>query len=213
MFSGEEVMFDSLMRLCTLTTLDEMAKTYFGRDYTAWSRAIRWFYIHLYTMFRDLMCDNLHYWEPYFEECAAAIQKKVAIHGLHYALFGVCGFIDDHCFATCRHCGPKETVEQWMRAQLIQEAFYNGWKSWHGLKWQSSDLPNGMTADMLGPRSLRRNNLHLLEWSQLEQRMMHDCLSNSPIDYLIYGDSIFPQLEHIRSSHKGDNLTDRELAT
>jgi hypothetical protein len=46
-FSGEEVMLASLMRLCTLTALDEMAKTYFGRDYTAWSRAIRWFYIHL----------------------------------------------------------------------------------------------------------------------------------------------------------------------
>jgi hypothetical protein len=67
-----------------------------------------------------------------------------------------------------------------------------------------------MTAGMWGPRSLRRNDLHLLEWSQLEQRM-HDCLANSPIDYLIFGDSIFPQLEHIRSSHKGDNLTDREL--
>jgi hypothetical protein len=122
-FSGEEVLLASLMRLCTLTTLDEMAKTYFGRDYTAWSRAIKWFNIHLYTMFRDLMCDNLHCWEPYFKECAAAIQQKVAIYCLHYALFGVCGFIDDHCFATCRPCGPKETVEQWMRAQLIQEAF------------------------------------------------------------------------------------------
>jgi hypothetical protein len=122
----------------------------------------------------------------------------------------VYGFIDDHCFATCRPCGPKETMEQWMAAKLVQEAFYNGWKSIHGLKWQTFDLPNGMTADMWGPRSLRRSDLRLLQWSRLEERMQ-DCLSDSELLYLIYGDSIFPQLQHIRSCHKGDNLTDRQL--
>ena len=211
-FTGEEVFLFSLMRLCSLTTLDELAKTYFGRDYTAWSRAFKWFLVHLYTNFHDLMCDNLDYWQPYFKECAAAIQNKLAAFGLHYdpEAFGVCGFIDDHCFAPCRPCGPKETVEQWMAAQMVQQAFYNGWKSKHGLKWQTFDLPNGMTADMFGPRSLRRNDLRLLVWSKLDPRM-HDCQLLSQILYLIYGDSIFPQLQHIRSSHKGNNLTDRQI--
>jgi hypothetical protein len=49
-----------------------------------------------------------------------------------------------------------------------------------------------------------------LQWSRLEERMQ-DCLSDSELLYLIYGDSIFPQLQHIRSCHKGDNLTDRQL--
>jgi hypothetical protein len=167
-FPGEEVFLFSLMRLCTLITLDEIAKSYFGREFTAWSRALKCFLVHLYATFRDLMCDNLEYWEPYFKECAAAIQKKMATFGLHFVAgaFGVCGFIDDHCFATCRPCRPKETLAQWMAAQLIQESFYNGWKSLHGLKCQIFDLPNGMTADMWGPRSLRRNDLRLLSWSR-----------------------------------------------
>jgi hypothetical protein len=67
-----------------------------------------------------------------------------------------------------------------------------------------------MTADMSWPRSLRRNDLALLRWSQLEERMQ-ECLSDSEVMYLIYGDSIFLQLEHIRSCHKGDNLTERQL--
>lgn len=206
-FTGEEVFLFSLMRLCTTCTLDIMAKKYFGREYSAWSKAFKWFLVHLYTTFVDLMCDNLTYWEPHFAACAAAISRKLAKFGLIYqGLFGVCGFIDDHCFATCRPFGPKDTPERWHAAALLQEAFYNGWKSLHGLKWQTFDLPNGMTADMFGPRSLKRNDLQLLSSSKLNSRMA-DCLRNSLLLYLIYGDSIFPQLAHIRSSHKGDALT------
>jgi hypothetical protein len=92
-----------------MTTLDEVAKTHFGRVYTVWSKAFKWFLVHLHSTFRDLMCDNLEYWKPCFKASATTIQKKLATHGLHYAAgaFGVCGFIDDPCFATCRPCGPK----------------------------------------------------------------------------------------------------------
>jgi hypothetical protein len=208
-FTGEEVFLFSLMRLCTLTTLDEMAKNYFGREYSVWSKAFNWFLRHLFTTFKDLMCDNLKFWEPYFKGCAAAIQEKLASFGLVFlGILGVCGFIDDHCFATSRPFGKKLTAAQYRLAKLVQEAFYNGWKSIHGLKWQTFDLPNGMTADMWGPRSLRRNDLQLLSWSKLNERM-GDCLEFSDILYLIYGDSIFPQLRYIRSSHKGDRLSDR----
>jgi len=40
---------------------------------------------------------------------------------------------------------------------LTQMAFYNGWKSVHGLKQQTVDSAFGIILDMYGPYSLRKN--------------------------------------------------------
>lgn len=44
----------------------------------------------------------------------------------------------------------------------IQRAFYNVWKKHHGIKWQSIELPNGMSGDLFGPMSFRRHDLDLV---------------------------------------------------
>jgi hypothetical protein len=50
-FSGEEIFLFFLNRLCSVTTLDGAAKTLFGREYTAWSKAFKWFLNHLHSTF------------------------------------------------------------------------------------------------------------------------------------------------------------------
>ena len=48
---------------------------------------------------------------------------------------------------------------------------YNGWKSIHGLKHQTVDIAHGLTIDLHGPMSLRRNDLTLLRESDIVNRL------------------------------------------
>jgi hypothetical protein len=53
----------------------------------------------------------------------------------------------------------------------IQEAYYNGWKSITGLKHQTVDNAYGLTVDLAGPVTLRRNDLRVLRDSNINDRM------------------------------------------
>jgi len=91
----------------------------------------------------------------------------------------------------------------------IQRAFYNGWKSIHGLKHQTVDNAYGFTMDMHGPTTVRRNDLTLLRESDLENRL--NALFINDVDkFKVYGDSIYPHLAYITSSHRSHNLTRRQ---
>ena len=72
---------------------------------------------------------------------------------------------------------------------MIQRAFYNGWKSIHGLKHQTLDTAFGMTAHMYGPTSLRRNDLKLLRESQLNQKF-EQIQREKPLTYILRGQYI-----------------------
>ena len=89
---------------------------------------------------------------------------------------------------------------------MIQRAFYNGWKSIHGLKHQTLDTAFGMTAHMYGPTSLRRNDLKLLRESQLNQKF-EQIQRGKPLQLTFYGDCIYPRLSHLHSSWRANDLT------
>jgi hypothetical protein len=61
-------------------------------------------------------------------------------------------YIYIYCLETCTvGGGPAEEGADAARWDpLIQQAFYNGWKSIHGLKHQTLDCAYGMTIDMFG---------------------------------------------------------------
>lgn len=68
--------------------------------------------------------------------------------------------------------GPREAGANSVRWDtMMQRAFYNGWKSVHGLKHQTVDNALGFTVDMHGPTSLRRNDLTLLRESNIVDRL------------------------------------------
>ncbi len=86
-------------------------------------------------------------------------------------------------------------------------------EKYHGIKWQSLELPNGMCADMFGPYSFRHNDLELFDDSKINDRIAQVQEGNE-VQYFSYGDGIFQCLSHCKSKHAvgvHDNLTPRQI--
>eukprot|EP01034_Spumella_vulgaris_P036387 gene36387-44884_t len=99
---------------------------------------------------------------------------------------------------TCRPGGgpARPGVRAPRHNELLQEAFYNGWKKFHGIKYQSLELPNGMCADLYGPKSFRASDLELLVESDLNARLAE--VQQDWIDFFkAYGDGIYPIQSHM----------------
>jgi hypothetical protein len=209
-FSGEEVLMRGMYELVSGEDQDSTAMNVFGRDQSQQSRVAKWFINHMYDHFADLVLNNLAWWvnSGFFEQSRAAIERKMNDHGLIYQLgaFLIGALIDCNCLETSTPGGgpvtPGVNADRW--DPLIQEAFYNGWKSIHGLKHQTLDNAFGFTMDLYGPWSLRRNDLRLLGQSQLNFRLSRLGLLTG------YEDSIYPHMSNITSCHKGEVLTQRE---
>jgi hypothetical protein len=214
-FTGEEVLLAGLYRLRSPGDLHNVSKI-FGREYCQWGKAFRWFVKHIYDNFSNRLQD-LSYWEPLFMECSEKIRLKLESFqrpGVSWepGKFEICGFIDDKCWETLAPGGPIRSGANALRVSLLlQRAFYNGWKCIHGLKCQTVVLPNGMTCDMFGPKSLRNNDLILLRDSTINERM-YNVQMHVPeqLQKKFYGDSIFPWLSHIRSKIPEYRLPDGE---
>lgn len=211
--SGEEVFLRGLYELVSGEDQFSICENVFGRDQSYQSRAYKYFIDHIYYRFLDLLTDNLKWWKDngFMEESRAAIQRKLEEVGMEYGdeeINRVGMFIDCNCMETSRvGGGPRgdgPDADRWHCN--IQRAFYNGWKSIHGLKHQTVDLAHGFTIDMFGPTSLRRNDLQLLGRSMLHQRMT-ELFANEELKMLIYGDSIYPHLPHLMSSWRNGNNT------
>jgi hypothetical protein len=110
-----------------------------------------------------------------------------------------------------RSDGPD--ADRWVNN--IQKAFYNGWKSTHGLKHQTVIIAHGFTVDMFGPTSVRRNDLKLLADSHINARIRalqpeREIGVESAIG--MYGDSIYPRLSHLRSAWRNKDKTPTQKA-
>ena len=144
--SGEEVFLRGLYELASGETKHKISTNMFGREWTIQSRAFSWFINHLYAEFAHLVTDSLDWWHKngFFEMSRKAIFKKMSAvlrsSGKHDLLYedtlGVSHFIDRNCLPTSVvGRGPAEEGANAMRwSDEIQQAFYNGWKSVHGLK-------------------------------------------------------------------------------
>jgi hypothetical protein len=148
--SGQEVFMRGLYELCTgakKTIVSEI----FGRHPSDQCRAFNYFINHIYNNFHHLVTDNLPWWfqNDLMERSAVAIDEKL---GVRYTDRSA-AFIDCNCLRTDRPGGgPQEDgpgSERW--SNDVQRAFYNGWKSIHGLKHQTVDNALGFTIDVFGP--------------------------------------------------------------
>jgi hypothetical protein len=179
----------------------------FGKENTQWSRGFKWFNNYVNEKHGHLLTNNLAYWFQYIPEYAQSIQLKMEEFRLFItppATNCVFGFIDNTLRRTCRPGGDARFDPE------IQEAFYCGWKKCHSLKWQTVDLPNGMTADMSGPLSGRRSDLKSLADSNINQRISALQVGNAK-QYVIYGDSIYPVMSHLRKRHQNHPNSIREI--
>jgi hypothetical protein len=184
----------------------------FGREQTAQSRAFKFFINHIYFTFYDLMYDNLQFWwdHGFIDESQAAIEVKLMELGAIVDDIGM--FIDCNCLETDRvGGGPRydcPDADRWV--STIQRAFYNGWKSTHGLKHQSVIIAHGFTIDLYGSTSVRRNDLKLLADSHINARvraLQPEGPEDGPPMVGMYGDSIYPRMSNLRSAWKHKNQT------
>jgi len=213
--TGENVFLRGLYELTTGETQYNIAANVFGRDQSYQSYCLKYFIDHVFDNFQHLLTNNLEWWHDngFFEASRAAIAAKVDLPDNEYAFF-----IDCNCMS-CRVTGggPAEGgvgAARWDKT--LQQAFYNGWKSTHGLKHQTLDIAHGFTVDLFGPTSLRRNDLELLRDSRINERIGE--VQAGDVDHVkIFGDSAYKVRSHMRSYYKLKDLknvlTDDKYAT
>jgi len=201
---GEEVMLRGLYELVTGEFQSSVAINVFGRELSQQSRAFTYFIDHLYSTFCYLLLDNLEWFydEGLLEESRQAVRRKLIELGYSFEVrekqtIGL--FIDCNCLKTCRPGGgPITGGHDGLRYDtLVQQTFYNGWKSSHGLKHQTLDMAHGITCNLFGPLSLRHNDLHLLGQSNLIYKL-EALYYNSPQKVTIFGDSAYPTSDYLR---------------
>lgn len=209
--SGEEVFLRGMYELVSGEDQFSAAENVFGREQSQQSRAFTYFIDHVYDKHSHLLTDNLEWFfeNGLIEESRQAFTAKLAQLGLQYEdpdeqqEIGL--VIDCNCLESSRVGGGPRTdgPDAERHLTIIQEAFYNGWKSIHGLKHQTLDTAHGFTAHVYGPTSLRRNDLRLLSASNVNGKLAELCEKYGQ-KCRAYGDSIYPQQSHIFSCHKGE---------
>jgi len=206
-FTNQELLLFCLYRYKSMDELDRACIT-FGRDHSQLSRIFQWFNSFIIDRWGHKLTNNLTYWERSFAQFADAIRKKVIEKSndtLHYDVdnFFIFAFIDCNVNRISRPGagpGPDGQRDQ----ENIQQAFYNGWKSYHGTKWQALELPNGLCADLFGPLSFRRHDLDPFNESEINDRIA-EVQAGNEVQYYLYGDRIYQFESHVRRAHMGDD--------
>ncbi|HVT63043.1 MAG TPA: transposase family protein, partial [Legionellaceae bacterium] len=87
----------------------------------------------------------------------------------------------------------------------LQRTFYQGWKSIHGLKYETLELANGITLFVSTPVSSRASDLDILAESDINNLFAQIQVGNRD-QYTMFGDSIYPDdRSHIRTYNLVNN--------
>ena len=220
-FLTEELFLVTLFRMHYpgLST-DATYRSIFGWPYWKVSMGVILFIDFINSNWAYLIENNVSYWVPMLPYFAERIRIKLGKLECPFLPsdvengFKVFGFIDNTVFATSRPGGgPTQDGPGAPRnIPLIQQSFYNGWKSVHGIKWQTVGLPNGMMLHAWGPASCRHNDNWTLNQSNITD-ILGTAQNGYDLYYVMYGDSAYYSGEYIRGRHRevgGIPLTDRE---
>lgn len=103
---GEEVFLRGLYELVSGETQHNISRNVFGRDWSAQSRAFKYFINHMYQNFKHLVNDNLQWWyrNGFFAASAEAIERKIGVDD-HKNM--IAHFIDCNCLETSRVGGGR----------------------------------------------------------------------------------------------------------
>lgn len=232
--SGEEALLVTLYRLTFPRRLSDLSEI-FGREYSHWSRVIKYTTNWLVKHWWYLQSDHTDYWKDKIPGFNTKIEDKIISLGFRYnrgdigsksiqniddtdaeeepERYRVFGFIDNTIIRTCRPGGSA--VSRGPNApryhHLIQQAFYTGWKKIHGVKFQTVSLPNGMFFHVFGPVSCRRGDRYTLPQSEIEETI-REMMYGVDFPFHLYGDSAYSRGEEITAHHEGTALTPRQIA-
>jgi hypothetical protein len=178
--SGEEVFLFGINRLTCCNTIEDLVKVY-GRDNSQWVRSFHWFIEFILVNWKHLLTNMLPFWKNSFQTYCNKIRGKLKTFNYVYdESFRIFGFIDCTVIKIQRP-GGGPNVDGSRKSRRIQQAFYNGWKHQHGIKFQTIEGINGLCLHLYGPRSFRRCDLRLLGDSRINQ-LLADLQPNEPPD-------------------------------
>ena len=161
------------------------------------------------------MFDNMHFWMRRIPSMAEAIRAKMEEKGCYFPPgdFPFFGFIDNTMNATCRPGGgpTRDGTNALRNNPEIQRAWYNGWKKFHGMKWQTIDLPNGMNFKADGPYSCRDNDITTLHSSDILLKLEVILQLYQLQFFRIYGDSAYIVIDQGPVSARHQNPSPRQV--
>jgi len=99
------------------------------------------------------------------------------------------------------------TVRRICRPIKYQRACYSGHKRYHGLKFESVTLPDGLFARFTGPFEGRQHDIILMREFGLLESLQHESIS----DFCIYGDPAYPLHPNLMVGFAGSRLSRAEL--
>jgi hypothetical protein len=215
-FSGEEILLCGLYRLHCVNVLgDDGWVAVFGMVESVASRACILFIDFLWNWWSYLLFDHMHYWLDKIPSMAEAIRLKMEEKNCPFlpGEFPFFAFIDNTMNATCRPGGgpARDGIHAPRNNPEIQRAWYNGWKKFHGLKWQTIDLPNGMNFKVDGPFSCRDNDITTLNSSAILLKLQVLLEMNQLHFYRIYGDSAYIVIDEGPLSARHQNPNPRQV--
>ena len=215
---SEELLIFGLMRLgCTCPTnhlvSNEYRDAFFSRELSQCSRMFSKFLWLMTEKAAELLFGRLPWWSGYFQQFSEAIRRKIRNQcGIEYSR-NIVGFIDCTINVIERvGAGPDNRLSE--NANDEQRSYYSGYKKIHGLKFQSLDSPFGMTMDLRGPVSARRNDLYVFRISGITDRLRQISEeAGLPEEefFSIYGDAIYPATNCV-VRRIGESVTDRALS-
>ena len=202
--TGEEVFLRFLYEFVSGDNQHRIGANVFGAGQPLQSRAFTWVVDYIHSEWSFLIMNNLDWWfrNGFCAKSAAAIGRKIGIADNLVAWFLDCNCLETHVMGG-GPVGDGVNAPRW--DETIQRSFYNAWKARHGLKHQTLDNAYGITVDIYGPLSLRRNDLALLRQSELRERLAAHQPVNG-VQYIAMGDSIYKKSHHITSYHKAIDL-------
>ncbi len=191
---------DDNKRLCQLL---------FGGNAARWSFGLRWIVRYVEERYRrTLSYEKLVKYLPLFGHIYKAIlaymQQNFDRHnhdnstdkhdGLNHCPLPIFGFIDCTIDKVCRpRSGPYGNYVGAPHKEFEQEfqrAIYTGYKKFHGIKFETLQLPNSISL-LYGPTSARIHDTGgVLEMSQLDN-FRYELQANQPIQYIAFGDGAY----------------------
>ena len=180
-FQPMEALVAFLGRMSYPNTWEQRITLLGGRDPRHYSQIFSLVLEHIYTEFGPAVSDITR-WADYAEDFAHAIRSKSPAQSC-------VGFIDG-------------TMRKICRPTLNQRDFYNGYKKFHSIKFQSVQGPNGLYLDIFGPIIGRRSDPYVFRQSQLTTRMAALCRVTRR-HYYVYGDPAYPMGRYVLRGFKG----------
>lgn len=221
-FHPEELFLYFMMRMRSGNDHTQMCHV-FGGSVKRWSYAWKWIIHYLDKRYANIIGhQGLLRFVDQFPAFFEAIQQKVQrefVHnvdeengtydvtdGLAFLPFDIFGFIDCSIDKICcPFSGPRGDYEGSGRREeydIMQRAFYTGYKKLHGIKVETVFLPNGMST-LFGPVSARLTDVeNVLQMSQLNTFLVH-LQQGRQHEYQALGDGVYgTNLRCIRSYFK-----------